>query len=140
MSRLTRRRFVLLTAVALLGTACGPSAAETVASASVGCSARRHFTPMASSTVSVASPIGYCQGFPSPKSPRMLTSIRNGKRPPLISESMLTQLPTPLLWASSTPRAPPRSAPARSATPSSSVVSATEWTSGSASERSIRIL
>src|SRR5919202_6051158 len=33
MSRLTRRRFVLLTAVALLGTACGPSAAETVASA-----------------------------------------------------------------------------------------------------------
>ena len=51
---------------------------------------------------------------------------------------MLMQLPAPLDCISSTPRAPPRSAPASIATPSSSVVSATEWTSGSASERSIR--
>ena len=40
------------------------------------------------------------------------------------------QLPTPLRCISRTPRAPPRSAPASSATPSSSVVSATECTSG----------
>src|SRR5262249_1567752 len=73
------------------------SGAVTVARASAGSSARRHFTPIASSTGTVAWPIGYCHGLPSPKSPRMLTSMRNGKRPPLISESMLTQLPTPLL-------------------------------------------
>src|SRR5215472_3673649 len=52
--------------------------------------------------------------------------VRNGKRPPLISDSMLTQFPVPLLCISRTPRAPPRSAPASSATPSSSLVSATE--------------
>jgi hypothetical protein len=46
----------------------------------------------------------------------------------LISDSILTQLPVPLLCISSTPRAPPRSAPASIATPSSSLVSATEWT------------
>src|SRR5262249_2557438 len=73
------------------------SAAETLDSASAGCSARRHFTPMASSTGTVACPIGNCHGLPSPKSPRMLTSVRNGNRPPLMSESMLMQLPTPLL-------------------------------------------
>src|SRR5215469_7338456 len=49
--------------------------------------------------------MGNCQGFPSPKSPRMLTSVRNGKRAPLISESMLMQLPTPLDCISSTARA-----------------------------------
>ncbi len=32
----------------------------------------------------------------------MLTSVRNGKRPPLISDSMLMQLPTPLDCISST--------------------------------------
>jgi hypothetical protein len=70
-------------------------------------------------------PIGNCQGFPSPKSPRMLTSADSGNRPPLVSDSMLMQLPTPLLCSSKTPRAPPRSAPASNATPSS-VVKATE--------------
>jgi hypothetical protein len=49
----------------------------------------------------------------------------------------LTQLPVPLLCIKRTPRAPPRSAPASIATPSSSLVSTTEWTSGSASDRSI---
>src|SRR5438105_4772113 len=100
---------------------------------------RRQMTPIACNTGSTAWPIGYCHGFPSPKSPRMLTRVRNGKCPPLIKDSMLTQLPVPLDCISRTPRAPPRSAPASSATPSSSVVNATEWTPGSASERSIRM-
>jgi hypothetical protein len=52
---------------------------------------------------------------------------------------MLMQLPTPLDCINKTLRAPPRSVPARSATPSSSVVNATECAPGSASERSIRM-
>ena len=62
-------------------------------------------TPIASSTGWVARPIGYCQGFFSPKSPRMLTSISSGKRPPLVNDNMLMQLPTPLLCNNKTPRA-----------------------------------
>src|SRR5262249_55175047 len=116
------------------------SAAPTVAATSSVRSTRRPMTSIASSTRCVAWPMGNCQGFPSPKSPRMLTSVRNGKRPPLIRESMLMQLPTPLDCISSTARAPPRSAPAISATPSSSVVSGIECTSGSPSERSMRML
>ncbi len=115
------------------------SAAVVVGITSSARSMRRQTTPMASSTLWLAWPMANCHGLPSPKSPRMLTSVRNGKRPPLISDSMLMQLPTPLDCISSTARAPPRSAPAISATPSSSVVRAMERTSGSASDRSIRI-
>ncbi|MHC2715237.1 hypothetical protein ACVIWV_004957 [Bradyrhizobium diazoefficiens] len=52
----------------------------------------------------------------------MVTRVRNGKRRIGISDSMLMQLPTPLDCISRTPRWPPVQAPARSATPSSSVV------------------
>ena len=48
-----------------------------------------------------------------------------------------TQSPTPLDCISSTLRAPPKCAPHCSATPSSSVVTETEWTPGSAIERLI---
>src|SRR5256885_12630271 len=74
---------------------------------------RRQMTPIACNTGSTAWPIGYCHGFPSPKSPRMLTRLRNGKCPPLIRDSMLMQLPVPLDCIKRTPRAPPRSAPAK---------------------------
>ena len=66
-----------------------------------------------------------CHGLNSPHSPRMVISISSGKRQAWVSESMLTQLPTPLLCIKRTPRWPPSQAPARSATPSSSVVSGT---------------
>jgi hypothetical protein len=33
-------------------------------------------------------PIGICQGFPSPNSPRMLTSRKNGKRQLVTSECL----------------------------------------------------
>jgi hypothetical protein len=55
----------------------------------------------------------------------MVISISSGKRQAWVSESMLTQLPTPLLCIRRTPRSPPSHAPASSATPSSSVVSGT---------------
>jgi hypothetical protein len=53
------------------------------------------------------------------------------------SDSMLTQLPTPLDCISSAERSPPSQAPAASATPSSSVVSTTSRICGSARQRSI---
>ena len=71
-------------------------AALTTGTTSSGRSALRHCTPIAAKTGSTAWPIGNCQGLPSPKSPRMLISMRKGKRPPFTSDSMLMQLPTPL--------------------------------------------
>jgi len=63
--------------------------------------------------------------------------MSSGKRPIVISESMLMQLPTPLDCSSSTLRVPPSQAPAASATPSSSLVSTFDTASGSAANRSI---
>ena len=63
--------------------------------------------------------------------------VRNGKRPPFTIDMKLTQLPRPDDCIISTARLPPRWAPQASATPSSSVVSATECTSLSAIERSM---
>jgi hypothetical protein len=60
---------------------------------------------------STAWPIGNCQGLPSPKSPRMLTSARNGKWPLLIKDSIFLQFPVPLDCISKTPRAPPEIGP-----------------------------
>ena len=53
---------------------------------------------------------------------------------------MFTQLPTPLDCISRTPLASARWQPAHIATPSSSVVSGTEITSGSAIDLSISVL
>src|SRR6185437_7292568 len=89
------------------------------------------------STGSTIEPIGTCHGLNSSHSPRIVTSISIGKRQVRISESMLTQLPTPLDCINSTERSPPSHAPAASATPSSSVVNATSRMSGSARQRSI---
>ena len=90
--------------------------------------------------VSTAFPIGICQGFCSPNSPLMETMVRKGKRPALIKDSILMQFPTPLLCIKSTPRLPPRWLPASRATPSSSVASGIDSTSGSSIDRSISIL
>ncbi len=79
---------------------------------------------------STIEPIGTCQGLNSSHSPRIVTSISIGKRQARISDSMLTQLPTPLDCISSAERWPPSQAPAASAMPSSSVVSATSRMSG----------
>ena len=81
--------------------------------------------PDNSNTPCVLDPIGTCHGLNSPHSPRIVTSVRNGKRKIWVSENMLMQLPTPLDCINSTPRWPPAQAPANSATPSSSVVSGT---------------
>ncbi len=116
------------------------SAADTVGSTSSAFSIRMQTIPMASSTSCVAWPIGICQGFPSPKSPRMLISSSIGNLPLFTSERKFTQLPTPLDCISSTPLAPPRLAPAMTPTPSSSVVSGMDLTAGSASDRSISTL
>ena len=59
----------------------------------------------------------------------MVMNISSGKRQVRASDSMLMQLPTPLDCISSAQRSPPSQAPAASATPSSSVVSATSWMS-----------
>src|SRR5690606_12169033 len=97
-----------------------------------GSSARMTVMPISSSACCVALPMGPCQGLNSAYSPRMVTSVRNGNRQLPSSENMLTQLPTPLLCISSTALCPPSQAPQLSATPSSSVVSATSIMSGSA--------
>jgi hypothetical protein len=89
------------------------------------------------STGSTIDPIGTCQGLNSSHSPRIVISISSGNRQVLASDSMLTQLPSPLDCISSAERSPPSQAPAASATPSSSVVSTTSRICGSARQRSI---
>ena len=83
-------------------------------------------------------PMCSCHGLNSPHSPRMVISISSGKRQAWVSESMLMQLPTPLLCIRRTPRWPPSQPPASSATPSSSVVSGTLRMPGSAAQSVIR--
>src|SRR4051794_18662613 len=113
------------------------AAAPTTSATSAGASARITWTPAIRSASGVAVPIGTCQGLNSPHSPRIVTRVRNGKRPRRISDSMLTQLPTPLDCIRSTLRSPPSQAPAQSATPSSSVISTTGLIAGAAWTRSI---
>ena len=79
------------------------SVASTVGATSSGRSARFTSVPIASSTAGVALPIGTWNGLNSPNSPRMVTSIGSGVRCATATESMLMQLPTPLLCISSTP-------------------------------------
>ena len=93
---------------------------------------------MASNSFPVACPIGTCQGLPSPNSPRMPTTARNGKRQFFNSEKVLMQLPTPLLCISSAARSPPSQAPAAMPMPSSSVASGIERISLSSVHISIR--
>ncbi len=76
--------------------------------------------------------MGTCQGLNSPHSPRMVTRVSSGNLQVFTSESMLTQLPTPLDCISRALRWPPSQAPLHSATPSSSVVSAMARMAGSA--------
>ena len=68
----------------------------------------------------------------------MVTIIGSGVRCATTTDSMLMQLPTPLLCISSTPFCPPSQAPKSWATPSSSVVSVTTRISLSARHRRIR--
>src|SRR5579883_702333 len=114
------------------------AAAEVISAASSGISSRNTVTPMISSACRVALPIGICQGLNSAHSPRMVTKVRKGSRQLASSDSMLTQLPTPLDCIKSTARFPPSQAPAASATPSSSVVSTVVLMSGSACDSWIR--
>jgi hypothetical protein len=81
--------------------------------------------------------MGTCNGFPSPNSPRMLTSVTSGNRPARMSDSRSIRLPMPLDCISSAARARPRQAPAAWATPSSSVASGIARTDGSAKARRI---
>ncbi len=67
----------------------------------------------------------------------MVTIMANGVRCVRLSDSMLTQLPTPELCISNTPLAPPIQAPTSMATPSSSVVSVTTCRALSARQRRI---
>ena len=83
-------------------------------------------------------PIGFCQGFNSPISPRIVIKVRKGIRHSWIMENILMQLPMPLLCISTTLRIPPSHAPAAMATPSSSVVSTTVSRLSSARQTSIR--
>ena len=108
------------------------AAAATTGFTSSGWFARITIRSMALSTVSVAIPIGTCQGLNSPHSPRIVMRVRNGNRQVLTSESMLMQLPTPLDCMRRTPLSPPSQAPARIAMPSSSVVSGIAVNAGSA--------
>src|SRR5438477_6463619 len=114
------------------------AAACTVSTASAAWSIRCTSTPACSRMGSVPFPMGICQGLNSPHSPRIVTSISSGNRQTVESESMLMQLPTPLLCISSTPRSPPSQAPASMAMPSSSVVSITDFIAGLARQRSLR--
>jgi hypothetical protein len=86
---------------------------------------------------STIEPIGTCHGLNSSHSPRMVMKVTIGRRQLRISDSMLTQLPTPLDCISSAARWPPSQAPAASATPSSSVVSDTSRMPASARQRAI---
>ena len=88
-----------------------------------GSSTRRTETPIRLIEAATDRPIGTCQGLNSPHSPRIVTSVSNGKRQFSIRLSMLMQLPTPLDCISSTERCPPSHAPQLAAMPSSSVVS-----------------
>src|SRR6516164_4712715 len=67
----------------------------------------------------------------------MVTIISNGKAHTLASDSVLMQLPTPLLCISRTPRSPPSQAPAKMPMPSSSVVSTVGFISLAAWHNSI---
>src|SRR5215212_5557341 len=131
------RRCERSTAVAVSASNVMMAAAPTTSATSAGASARITWTPAIRSASGVAVPIGTCHGLNSPHSPRIVTRVRKGKRPSRISDSMLTQLPTPLDCIRSTLRSPPSQAPAHSATPSSSVVSTTGVIAGAAWTRSI---
>ena len=56
----------------------------------------RSARPRAASAAGALWPIGSCHGLNSPHSPRIVTSIRSGRRQVWFSASMLMQLPTPL--------------------------------------------
>src|SRR4051812_47646884 len=131
------RRCDRSTAVAVSASKAMMAAAPTTSATSAGASARITWTPAIRSASGVAVPIGTCHGLNSPHSPRIVTRVRNGKRPSRINDSMLTQLPTPLDCIRSALRSPPSQAPAHSATPSSSVVSTTGVIDGAAWTRSI---
>src|SRR5215208_632500 len=85
------RRCERSTAVAVSASNVMMAAAPTTSATSAGASARITWTPAIRSASGVAVPIGTCQGLNSPHSPRIVTRVRNGKRPRRISDSMLTQ-------------------------------------------------
>jgi hypothetical protein len=79
----------------------------TTPSTSAGMFARRTWISMRPNTSGVVEPIGGCQALTSPHSPRIATMVRNGIRQIRMSDSILTQLPTPLDCISRTERSPP---------------------------------
>src|SRR5262249_28917106 len=98
------------------------AAASTAGAAAAASVTSYTITPPTRRLLPLTSPIGTCHGFASPHSPRMVTIMSNGKPHTFTSESVLMQLPTPLLCMRRTPRSPPSQAPAKMPIPSSSVV------------------